>query len=155
MSLIETRVALLHQPYSADDWLRFGRPSTERRIDRRQSIAVFSAGAVFAYVRWRAGDYGTVLWRLWVLQATCGSEPAVTLSGVDPGASILLAVSGEGKVKRAFALIDEIEALALDPAEIAPTYWQVAHNRLAAHGAPRAYGLAEHQAFLAARSLQP
>lgn len=149
------RVHLLHRPEAADDWLRFGRPLREVRIDRRRSVATFAAGSAFAYVRWRGGDFGTVLWRLWVLRAPSAQKAATTLKGVEPGAEMLLAVLGEGKVKQAFALIDAIEAAGLNPADVAPTYWAMAHNRLAANTLPRLYGTAEHEAYLASIAVQP
>lgn len=146
-----TRVHLRHWPKIADDWLRFGRPVSDQLVDRRRSAAAFAPGAVFAYVRWRGGDYGTISWRLAVLRAIEPGEPATALAGVWPGADVLLSVSGDGSVRRAFTVIDAVEAADIDPAEASPDYWRVAHNRLAAHETPRPYGLAEHTAWLARR----
>jgi hypothetical protein len=155
MTLPLTRVHLLHRPKTADDWLRFGRPVRTRSLDRRTSQALFTPGSVFALVRWRAGDFGTVDWRLWVLRAVAPGEAASTVSGVDPGAELLLAARGEGPVRRAFAVIDAIEAQGLDPAEAPAAYWQAAHNRLAAYLEPRPYGPAERAALLRRRRASP
>ncbi len=148
-----TRVALLHAPGSADDWLRFGTPVTEPVIDRRWSWAGFEAGAVFAYVRWRSSDYGTVSWSLRVLRARGPDSAVESVAGIHPGAEILLEALGEGPVRRAFAVIDAIEAAGFDPSGISADYWRVARNRLAVHEAPRPYGAAEHAAWLARREI--
>lgn len=148
-----TRAQLWHSPKVADDWLRFGHPVTEQQIDRRRTIAGFAPRAVFAYVRWRGGDYGTISWRLAVLRAVGPGAPATALAGVWPGADVLLSVAGEGPVRRAFAVIDAVEAAGIDPTEASPDYWRVVHNRLAAHGAPRPYGAAEHAAWTARRGV--
>lgn len=148
-----TRVALWHVPNLADDWLRFGRPTVEGVLDRRRAWAGFAVGAVFAYVRWRGGDYGALTWSLTVLRARAPSEPVDTVAGVSPGAEILLEALGDGPVRRAFAVIDAMEAASFDPCGISADYWRMARNRLAAHQVPRPYGQAEHAAWLARREI--
>lgn len=148
-----TRVSLWHVPDFANDWLRFGAPAVERVIDRRRSWAGFAPGSVFAYVRWRGGDYGTVRWSLAVLLARAPGQPVETVAGVSPGAEILLQALGEGPVHRAFAVIDAVEVAGFDPCGISANYWRVARNRLAAHQPPRPYGQAEHAAWLARREV--
>jgi hypothetical protein len=148
-----TRVALWHVPDLADDWLRFGRPIVEGVLDRRRSWAGFEARSVFAYVRWRGGDYGTLVWSLSVLQAGAPGELVDTVAGVSPGAEILLEACGEGPVRRAFAVIDTVEAAGFDPCGISADYWRMARNRLAAHQVPRPYGQVEHAAWLVRREI--
>lgn len=148
-----TRVALWHVLNLADDWLRFGTPTAEGMLDRRRSWAGFEPGAVFAYVRWRAGAYGTLRWSLAVLEAGTPGDPIATVARVSPGAKILLEAFGDGPVRRAFAVIDAVEAAGFDPCEISANYWRVARNRLAAHQVPRPYGQAEHAAWLARRKI--
>lgn len=150
-----TQVELAHWPDLVSDWLRFGAVAESRIIDRRRSIALLPAGALFAFVRWRGGDHGTILWRLWVLCAGKTGDALATINGVHPGAMILLAVSGPPKVKRALALIDAIEAEGIDPADVAPSWWRVAHNRLAANREVRPYGRQEHAADLDLRRIAP
>lgn len=150
-----TQVDLRHWPDIASDWLRFGRTAETRVIDRRRSIALFPADSLFGFVRWRGGDHGTTLWRLWVLRAGKAGEALVTIGGIRPGAVILFAVSGPPKVKRAFALIDAIETEDIDPADVAPSWWRVAHNRLAANREVRPYGRQEHAADLILRRIAP
>lgn len=148
-----TRVALWHVPDVADDWLRFGRPTAEGVFDRRRAWAGLEAGAVFAYVRWRGGDYGTLSWSLRVLRASAPSEPVDTVAGVAPGAEILLEAFGDGPVRLAFTVIDAVEGAGFDPCGISADYWRVARNRLAADQVPRPYGQAEHAAWLARREI--
>ena len=148
-----TRVALWHAPDLADDWLRFGSPAAEGVLDRKRAWAGFAAGSVFAYVRWRGGDYGTLRWSLAVLRAGAPGEPVDTFAGVSPGAEILLEALGDGPVRRAFVVIDTVEAAGFDPCGISADYWRMARNRLAAHQVPRPYGQAEHAAWLARREI--
>jgi hypothetical protein len=148
-----TAVLLQHSPKHADDWLRFGRPVHERSLDRRRRLALFAAGAVFAYVRWRGGRFGTETWRLAVLQAIGPGRGGQGVPGVAPGAEILLMCAGEGPVRCAFTAIDAVEAAGFDPDAISPDYWRAAHNRLTAHAAPRHYGATEHAAWLLRRSI--
>lgn len=148
-----TGVALLHAPRAADDWLRFGRPASEGVIDRRRSWAAFEPGAVFARVSWRGDDHGTTAWSLRVVRACGPGEPACRVPGIDPGADILLEARGDGPVRRAFAVIDAVEAAGFDPAGISADYWRMARNRLAVHQVPRTYGADEHAAWLARRRI--
>src|SRR3546814_9095498 len=90
-----TAVTLIHRPELADDWLRFGDPVATREISPRRSCSFFVGGAVFAFVRWRGGDYGTTLWRLWVLRAGEPGDAVETISGMSPGAAILFSVRSE------------------------------------------------------------
>ncbi|MDP3746655.1 MAG: DUF2840 domain-containing protein [Phenylobacterium sp.] len=138
-----TRVELLFWPGRLNDRLRFGAPVAERRLDRRRAQTFFAPGQRFAFVRWRAGDCGTEVWRLWVLRAVAPDEAAATIAGVAPGAAILVAAAGDGPVKRALALIDAIEAAGADPAQAPEAYWRMAANRLAVRRPLRVYGAAE------------
>jgi len=134
-----------------NDRVRCGKPVAEQIIDRRCRNDLFAPDAVFSYVQWRAGRFGTEHWRLWVLQAATLGERAETIPGIAPGAHIWLSAGGMAAVTRALALIDAIEAQALDPASLPESYWRTAHNRIAAGLKPRVYAPAE-QAERRARS---
>ncbi|WP_428393466.1 DUF2840 domain-containing protein [Lichenicoccus sp.] len=138
-----TRVTVLFLPERVNDRVRFGTPAAERIIDRRCRVDLFEPGAVFGYVQWRANRYGTEHWRLWVLQAVPRGERAETVPGVAPAAHIWLSAGGVARVTRTLALIDAIEAQALDPAALPESYWRTAHNRIAAGLEPRIYAPAE------------
>ena len=139
-----TRATVLFLPERVNDRVRFGTPAAERIIDRRCRVELFEPGAVFAYIQWRANRYGTEYWRLWVLQAASSGERTETVRGIAPGAHIWMSAGGVTKVARALALIDAIEAQALDPASLPESYWRTAHNRIAAGLEPRVYSAAEH-----------
>jgi len=138
-----TRVTVLFLADRVNDRVRFGTPAAERIIDRRARVELYAPGAVFGYVQWRADQYGTQLWRLWVLQAAMPGERAETVPGIAPAAHIWLSAAGVARVTRALTLIDAIEAQGLDPAMLPEPYWRTVHNRLAAGLEPRVYAPAE------------
>ena len=92
-----------------EHWLRFGRDVGERILDRRRRLIFFVPGAVFAFVRWRANDFGTVLSRMDILRACGTREPCATVPGVRPRGEILLRLSGWDRVQRVLEVIDAVE----------------------------------------------
>jgi hypothetical protein len=48
-------------------------------------------------------------------------------------------------------VIDAIEALRIDPADVTPEFWRQLHNRLAAGQTPRRYTREHHMAWLKRR----
>ncbi|MCA1200162.1 DUF2840 domain-containing protein [Sphingomonas sp. R647] len=129
-------------------WIRFGHPVCDAILDRRRRRLAFAPGSVFAYVRWASNDYGTALSRLAIVRAVWPGERCSTLVGVHPGGDLLLDLSSWARVARAFAAIDAIEDLGIDPAFAAPDYWRHVHNRLSVGYPPRAYSRARHRAWL-------
>ncbi|BCG86595.1 hypothetical protein MesoLj113c_27050 [Mesorhizobium sp. 113-3-9] len=128
--------------------IRFGHPVHETIIDKRRRVVGFAPGSIFAFVRWAANDFGTVVSRIDIVRAVLAAEPYQTLPYIRPGGEILLKIAGWDKVERVLQLIDAIEAIGLDPAEAAPDYWRQTHNRLVAGGTPRIYSVEQHRAFL-------
>jgi hypothetical protein len=106
-------------------------------------------------VRWTANDYGTVASHLDILRAVAPHEAYQTVPAVTPGGELLLTVSGWPKVERVLQLIDAIEALGIDGADVAPDHWRHVHNRLAAGESPRPYTRAQHRAWIKRRSILP
>jgi len=149
-----TRVTLAWHEGMAEDWLRFGRPVSERIVDRRTRIECYVRGQVFALVRWASNEYGTVRSTLDIVRAVGGGEACSTLPKVDPGGDILLSVRGWPKVRAVFELIDAIEQAGRDPCDVAPEHWRHMHNRLAAGMEPRRYSADRHRAWLRRRELQ-
>jgi hypothetical protein len=133
--------------------LRFGHPAREANVDRRRARAWFAPGALFGYIRWENGPYGTALWRLYVLRAGSPGDDLARVPGVLPGAEILLSLDGTRKLKPALALIDDLEARGLDPAEISPDYWRHVHNQLSAGGRAHPYSAEQHRAWLRRREI--
>ena len=148
-----TRVALVFVPEKRNVWLRFGRPAHETIIDTQRRTAEFVPGAVFCRIRWEANAYGTVLWQLAVLQAAAPGEALQRIVGIVPGATLLLHVGTAAKVQAVLRLIDAIEATRIDPADVAPSYWRMVHNRLAARVEAPPYTPDRHAAYLLRRPL--
>nr|WP_232793420.1 DUF2840 domain-containing protein [Caulobacter hibisci] len=134
-------------------WIRFGRPVAERIIDRRSRVLEFRPGAIFALVRWRSGDYGTVDSRVAVLRAVAPGEPFTTHPFVAPGAEILLNLSGWARVQAVLAAIDRVEGLGLRAEDAAPDHWRHVGARIGVGLPPRAYDRARHRAWLMRRRL--
>lgn len=128
-------------------WIRFGRVAEEQVLDRRRRLVGFTPGAVFGFVRWAANDVGTVTSRLDVVRPVEPGRACSTVPGVTPGGELLLRISGWPKVRQVLEVIDRIEALGLDGADVAPDYWRHVHNRLTARQEPRDYSLSRHRAF--------
>src|SRR5262249_50340431 len=103
-------------------WIRFGRVASEQIIDRHRSVVAFAPGDVFAFVRWASNDFGTVVSRIDILRAV--REGCSTVGFVRPGGESPLRVSGWPKVERVLQAIDAIEALGVDPADVAPDHWR-------------------------------
>ena len=148
-----THVELTWIEKKIERWLRFGRRAEEKILDRRRSISSFKPGSVFAFVRWASNDFGTIVSRMDIARAVDAGAPYQTLPFVRPGGEILLRVDGWPKVERVLQAIDAIEALDVDPADVAPEYWRHLHSRLAAGHQPRAYTREQHQAWLKRRSV--
>lgn len=135
-------------------WLRFGKPVRETVVNRWRRVAVFEPGAVCCRVMWIANDYGTSLWQLMVLQAPTSFDGAQRISGVVPGARILLRADGEQQVKMVLTVIDVIEQSGIDPCAVALTYWGAVGNCLAAHQPLPEYIPERHVAHIARGALQ-
>ena len=144
-----TYVELVWVERRIERWIRFGRTAEERIVDRRTRFVGFAAGQVFAFVRWTANAHrATALSRLDILRAADRGERYATVSGVLPGGDPLLRLSGWPVVERALQLVDAVEALDLNPADVAPDYWRHVHNRLSGGETPRVYTRERHAAWL-------
>lgn len=150
-----THVELTWHEGRFEHWLRFGRPVTEQRVDRFRSIASFTPGSVFAFVRWASNDYGTVVSRIDIARTVGPGDAHQTLPFVRPGAELLLSINGWPKVEQVLRAIDAINALGLDPADAAPDHWRHIHNRLTTGHQPRIYTLDQHRAWLMRRKIGP
>ena len=155
LAITLTHVELTWIEKKIEHWLRFGRRAEEKILDRRRSIVSFTPNSIFAFVRWASNDYGTIISRMDIVRAVETGERCQTLPFVRPGGEILLRVDSWPKVERVLRAIDTIEALGIDPADVAPEYWRHLHNRLAAGHEPRAYTREQHAAWLKRRSVTP
>ena len=149
-----THVELTWIEKRIEHWIRFGRIAKDQIIDRRRRIVSFRPGAIFAFVRWSANDYGTIRSRIDVVRAVGANEPFTTLPFVRPGGEILLSVQGWPKVSNVLAAIDTTDGAGVDPCDAAPDHWRHVHNRIAAGQEPRAYTLERHRAWLKRRKAE-
>ena len=127
-----TRVELVWLQAQQEHWIRFGHDIGEQIVDRRRRILSFAPGSHFGLVHWASNAFGTVLSRFYVLRAVYPGEAYSTVSGVQPGAEILLRLSGWPKVTQTLKAIDAIEAMGIDPDQVCPDHWRHLHNRLSA-----------------------
>lgn len=150
-----THVELTWRAKRIEHRLRFGHPVGSVRLDRDRRRISFAPGRIFAVIRWAANDFGTVLSRIDILRAVRVGECCTTVPFVQPGAAILLSMSGWPKVERVLQAIDAVEALGIDPADAAPEHWHHVHNRLSVNETPRRYTLSRHQVWLKRRRIAP
>lgn len=143
-----TLVELTWKKGAIEHWIRFGRPSYEHMINREKRLVGFVPGSVFAFVRWAANGYGTIVSRIDVLQAAERAAPYQTIPFVRPGGALLLKIHGWSKVEKVLKSIDAIEAMGIDPVDISTDYWRHAHHRLSVGEEPHPYSRAEHRAWL-------
>nr|WP_052321640.1 DUF2840 domain-containing protein [Ralstonia sp. A12] len=149
-----TRVAMAHIHQRFDLYLRFGEPVRTLRIDRHWRCAMFLPASVFCRIRWQANDYGTVRWQLMVMQACRAQEGAQRISGVQPGARLLLRAEGDHQVRAVLEGIDVIETLGFAAVDVSPAYWRTLGNRLIVRLPLPEYSVERHAAWLARRGLQ-
>lgn len=150
-----TQVELLWLEKRIENRIRFGRAVEKRILDRNRRVLSFAPGSIFAIVCWTSNDFGTVVSRIDILRAVAAGQRCSTVPYVRPGAEILLRLSSWPKVERVLQLVDAVEALGIDPVDVAPDYWHHVHNRLSVNEAPRPYTKSRHQAWLHRRGVAP
>ena len=148
-----THVELVWLKKRIENWIRFGRTTEEHVLDRQRRLVSFAPGSVFAFIRWAANDYGTVVSRIDVLRAVNPGERYSPVPHVRPGGESLLRLAGWPRVEKVLQAIDTVEALGIDPADAAPDHWRHVHNRLSVGERPRPYTRSRHQAWLHRRKV--
>ncbi|OYZ93165.1 MAG: glycosidase [Xanthobacter sp. 17-67-6] len=148
-----THVELTWIEKRIENWSRFGRPVHEQILDRSRRVVSFEPDGVFAFVRWAANDFGTVVSRIDIVRAVGPGEAYQTLPFVRPGGEILLRADGWSKVEKILQHIDAVEAIGVNGADVAPDHWRHVHNRLIAGHTPRDYTLERHHAWLKRREI--
>ena len=146
-----TRVELTWIEKKIEYWIRFGQAANEQIVDRRQRILSFRPNTIFAFVRWAANDFGTIISRIDIVRAVEPGEAYQTLPFVRPGGEILLRIDGWPKVEDVLRHVDAIEAIGIEADAVSPEHWRHVHNRMAAGHQPRSYTLDQHRAFLLRR----
>ncbi|MCR6736069.1 MULTISPECIES: DUF2840 domain-containing protein [unclassified Afipia] len=150
---MRTDVDLVWRAKRIEHRLRFGHPAAIQHLDRERRRASFAPGAVFAVLRWTGNTYGTTSSRIDILRAVGHGEGFTTVPLVAPGAAVLLSLTAWPKIERALQAIDAVEALGIDPADVAPDHWLHIHNRLSVGETPRRYTPGRHQAWLKRRKI--
>ena len=148
-----TLVELTWREKRIDHRIRFGRIVDEHRLDRHRRIVSFAPGSVFAFVRWAANEYGTIISRIDIVRSIGAGEPYQTLPFVRPGGEILLRLSGWPKVERVLTAIDVIESLGIDAADVAPEHWRHLNHRIGVNEPFRVYSHEQHHAWLLRREV--
>jgi hypothetical protein len=143
-----TEVEVLWLEKRIENRIRFGRAVKERNLDRQRRVLSFAPGSIFAFVRWTSTDFGTTISRIDILRAVDPGQRCSTVPYVKLGGEILLRLSGWQKVERVLQMVDAVEALGIDPADVAPDHWRHVHNRLSVNENPRPYTKARHQVWL-------
>ncbi len=151
--LANTLVELTWCEKKIEHWIRFGRIAAEQRIDHQRRIVAVNTNSIFAFVRWAGNEYGTIISRIDIVRAVASGEPYQTLPFVRPGGEILLRITGWPKVETVLKVIDAIEALGIDPSDVAPDHWRHVHNRISVNEPIRAYTPIHHRAWLRRRKV--
>ncbi|ARP64284.1 glycosidase [Mesorhizobium sp. WSM1497] len=150
-----THVELVWLKKRIENYIRFGKVASNSNIDSSRRVVSFTPGSIFAFVRWTANDFGTVASRIDILRVVATGERCSTVAYVRPGADILLTAIGWPDVEKVLKIIDAIEAIDIDPADVSPDYWRHAQSRLAARETPRPYTRQRHEAWLLRRRVKP
>lgn len=136
-----------------ENWIRFGNAVSDRILDRKRRVLSFAPGCVFAFIRWQSNDYGTIHSSIIIVRTVRSGETYSTTPHIHPGGEILLHLKGWPKVSQVLQMIDAVEALDLDAADVAPDYWRHVQNRICVRETPRIYTIARHKAYLGRRAL--
>ena len=149
-----TRVELTWIEKKIEYWIRFGQAANEQIVDRRQRILSFRPNTTFAFVRWAANDFGTILSRIDIVRAVEPGEAYQTLPFVRPGGEILLKIEGWPKVEDVLRHVDAIERAGIDACDVAPDHWRHVAQQMQVGEAPRSYTPERHQAWLKRREIE-
>ena len=154
MSQFYTRVHLHFGRKMFNYYIRFGECVFREEFTKREAYEYFPTGKIFCYIRWDRGDFGTKNWQVFVLRA--GDENTImhSLIGIEPGAEVLLDISGRERVYRFFTATDQIERLKINCADVAPWYWIQTNSRLNSALDPLVYTQKKHETWLLEREVQ-
>ncbi|WP_051155920.1 DUF2840 domain-containing protein [Salipiger mucosus] len=148
-----TRVELIWLEKRTEFWIRFGNGAGEQVLDRSRRVVFFMPGSVFAFVRWAANEYGTVVSRIDIVRSIAPGSAHQTLPFVRPGGEILLKIEGWPKVEKVLRHVDTIEGLGIDAADVDPDHWRHVAYWMKAGEAPRPYTAERHAAWRRRREI--
>ena len=112
--------------------LRFGMPDKTLRLDKYRQLAAFNPAKTLGYIRWRANEYGTQDWRLYIVRTdTNGLRTLVP--GVSPAVRLCCFINGPKAMKQALNALDKVEQQVSGGLESLPaSYWVTFKSRLKA-----------------------
>ena len=99
-----THVELTWIEKKVEYWIRFGEQAHETILDRRRRVVSFGPNSIFAFARWAANDFGTIISRIDIVRAVEPGEAYQTLPFVRPGGEILLKIEGCPRSKTCCAI---------------------------------------------------
>lgn len=108
--------------------LLFGTPRDLIRLDWRRRLAVFDEGQIFGYERWRANQYGTIDWQVFVIKAGRPGCEISAVNGIQPDAIILLAARGKTATKHTLEMLNLI-SLNMALIDVSEEIWREISHR--------------------------
>jgi Protein of unknown function (DUF2840) len=140
-----THVDVLWISQRVENRVRFGRIEQQHVIDRHWRVVSFAPDSIFAFLRWASTIPHT---RKSTSCAPLRQARATSPPRTCTPAATLLHISGGPRVEKVLHAIEVVEALGIDPADVAPDYWRHVHNRLSAGDRPQSYTRTRHHAWL-------
>lgn len=131
-----TAFSITHLEGRVNYRLLFGAPDKVIRINRARSIAVFRPQRNLGYLRWRANEYGTQVWRGFVVKTGSADEDMTKIPGVSPGVRLILSTRGKTYTKRFLGFLDTLKINATELEFISESYWRHLHLSIQLNRAP-------------------
>ena len=79
LDAVLTLVELTWHKQRVEHRIRFGRQVGQQVLDRHRRVVSFAPGSIFAFVRWAANDFGTIISRIDIVRAVAAGERYQTL----------------------------------------------------------------------------
>ncbi len=86
-----------------------------------------------------------------MLRAGGAQQRMTRITGVYPGAEILLSVTGKGRSERVLRAVTALRRLGIDPASVSPAWYAVMGAAVMTDVRPRPYSAEQHAAHRALR----
>mgnify|MGYP003884016617 CR=1 FL=1 len=131
-----TRVELHRDRPARTLWLRFGKPAMSMRSARGYRVECYAPGQIFGLARSISATQGNANSSFEVHLACRSSGSSSEPGGCEAGSVILLSVTGWRQVRHVLGVIDAIEALGIDPCNLASEFWEEIQTRLVASQGP-------------------
>ena len=149
-----TFVELTWHKQRIENRIRFGRPAGQQILDRHRRVLSFTARQhllLRAMGRQRLRHHP--LARRHRARGLLPASATRHCRSCVPAATSSCAWTAGPRSSVCCRPIDAVEALGIDPADVAPDYWQHVHNRLSVNETPRNYTRTRHQAWLKRREV--